>query len=157
MHPYVKQKLRLNIRKYDPIACQKPWKEDRRGHRCIQKAPQRASKTRDATEKSRKGPQEGARDPRDAPGANQGPKVSNSLNKIDVFKKNHQIPLVKLRFCVGVVTSTQSRFVKLVPVPHKSIAFTACGSRWVPLWTLWPTCVFAYTPLETVGASPLGL
>ena len=34
----------------------------------------------------------GAQGPRGAPEANQGQKVSNSLSKIDVFKKKHQIP-----------------------------------------------------------------
>jgi len=43
-------------------------------------------------EKSREDPKNDPRDPKGAPEADQARKVSNSLRKIDVFKKKHQIP-----------------------------------------------------------------
>ena len=92
IHLYVTSELCLKFRKYDPMGCRKAVKADQKGHRCTQKGPQRASKTRDATREIQKRSRGGAPGPRGAPEANQGQKVLNSLSKIDVFKKNHQIP-----------------------------------------------------------------
>ena len=85
IHLYVTSELCLKFRKYDPMGCRKAVKAD-------QKGPQRASKTRDATREIQKRSRGGAQGPRGAPEANQGQKVLNSLSKIDVFKKKHQIP-----------------------------------------------------------------
>ena len=49
IHLYVTSELCLKFRKYDPMGCRKAVKADQKGHRCTQKGPQRASKTRDAT------------------------------------------------------------------------------------------------------------
>ena len=92
IHLYVKSELCLKFRKYDPMGCRKAVKADQKGHRCTQKGPQRASKTRDATREIQKRSPGGAQGPRGTPEANQGRKVSNSFNKIDDFKKNLQIP-----------------------------------------------------------------
>ena len=54
IHLYVKSELCLKFRKYDPMGCRKAVKADQKGHRCTQKGPQRASKTRDATREIQK-------------------------------------------------------------------------------------------------------
>ena len=55
--------------KSDPRGCQKVRKEDRRSPRGIQKEPQRASKTEDATNKIQRWSPKKPRNPRGAPEA----------------------------------------------------------------------------------------
>ena len=99
IHLYVKSELCLKFRKYDPMGCRKAVKADQKGHRCTQKGPQRASKTRDATREIQKRSPGGGQGPRGGPEANQGRKVWKTYSKIYVFKKKHQNPLIKQRFC----------------------------------------------------------
>ena len=54
IHLYVKSELCLKFRKYEPTGRRKAIKADQKGHRCTQKGPQRASKTRDATREIQK-------------------------------------------------------------------------------------------------------
>ena len=54
IHLYFKTELCFKCRKYDPMGCRKVVKANQKGHRCTQKGPQRASKTRDATREIQK-------------------------------------------------------------------------------------------------------
>ena len=72
-----------------------PWdveKQTKKETDAPKKDPRELPRPEMRPETSRKGLQGGGLCPRGAPEANQGQKVLNSLSKIDVFKKNHQIP-----------------------------------------------------------------
>ena len=81
IHLYVKSELCLKFRKYEPMGCRKAIKADQKGHRCTQKAPQRASKTRDATREIQKR----------SPGGGPRPQRPTKAEK-------YEKPIVKLMF-----------------------------------------------------------
>ena len=85
IHLYVKSELCLKFRKYDPMGCRKAVKADQKGHRCTQKGPQRASKTRDATREIQK---------RSPGGGAKAPEALLRPTKAEKYEK----PLVKLMF-----------------------------------------------------------
>ena len=86
------QSYAWNLENMIPWDVEKQKKQTRKDTDAPKEDPRELPRRKMRPERSRRGLQEGAQGPRGAPEANQGRKVSNSFNEIDVFKKKHQIP-----------------------------------------------------------------
>ena len=93
------QSYAWNLENMIPWHVEKQWKQTKNDTDAPKKGPQRASKTREASRETQERSPGGGQGPRGAPEANQGRKRLKTLSEIDVFKRKHQFPLVKQRFC----------------------------------------------------------
>ena len=88
IHVYVKPELCLEFRKYDPVGCRTAEKADQKRHRCPQRGPQRASKTKDATREIQKRPPGGRPRPQRRPRGQPGPKSMKNQQVFNDFQWN---------------------------------------------------------------------